>query len=170
MVAGRPPVSIKVLQANGKKHLTKAEIEKRTTTEQSLKPKKNKVKCPGWLDDIAVEEWQRIIRELKRLELVTNIDVAALSICCDAYSKYVKATMAINKSSLIITHTNKGGNKDVIQNPLINVATKYSEIYKKYCGDFGMTPSSRIKLSINKGVNEEEPESKWSKFGVVNGG
>lgn len=165
-MAGRPPVSIRVLQQNGKKHLTKAEIQKRTNAEESLAPKTDKIKFPDWLESAAKDEWNRIIKELKRLKLVSNIDVAALAICCDAYSKYKKATTDINKVGLLVTYTNKGGNKNIIPNPLINVATKYSDIYKKYCVDFGMTPSSRIKLSINKGVNEEEIESKWSKFGA----
>ena len=156
-MAGRPPISIKVLQATGRKHLTKAEIEKRTSTEENIKPAINKVKHPDWLDDKAKQEWRRIITELKKLELVTNIDVAALAICCDAYSKYVKATGDINKVGLLISYTNKGGNKNVLQNPLINIATKYSEIYKKYCNEFGLTPSSRIKLTINKEYEKEDP-------------
>lgn len=164
-MAGRPPTPIRVLQQNGKSHLTKAEIEKRLTAEDSLKPATNKIKCPEWLDDVAKNEWKRIISELKRLELVSNIDVAALAICCDAYSKYIRATTDINKVGLIVSYTNKGGNKNVVQNPLINVATKYSEIYKKYCSDFGLTPSSRIKLTINKDTGKEEPVSKWAKFG-----
>jgi P27 family predicted phage terminase small subunit len=156
-MAGRPPIPIKVLQANGRKHLTKAEIEKRTSTEDNLKPAANKVKYPEWLDDKAKQEWRRIISELKKLELVTNIDVAALAICCDAYSKYVKATSDINKVGLLVSYTNKGGNKNVSSNPLINIATKYSEIYKKYCNEFGLTPNSRIKLTVNKEFEKEDP-------------
>ena len=156
-MAGRPPIPIKVLQANGRKHLTKAEIEKRTFTEENLKPATNKVTCPAWLDDSAKKEWRRIITELKKLELVSNIDVAALAISCDAYSKYVKATSDINKVGLLVSYTNKGGNKNIIPNPLIGVATKYSEIYKKYCNEFGLTPNSRIKLTVNKEFEKEDP-------------
>jgi len=108
-MAGRPPIPIKVLQANGRKHLTKAEIEKRLSTEENLSPATDKVKYPDWMDDSAKKEWRRIITELKKLELVTNIDVAALAICCDAYSKYVKATNDINKVGLLISYTNKSG-------------------------------------------------------------
>ena len=156
-MAGRPPIPIKVLQATGRKHLTKAEIERRLSTEENLSPATDKVKYPEWLDDRAKQEWRRIITELKKLELVTNIDVAALAICCDAYSKYVKATNDINKVGLLISYTNKSGTKTVIQNPLINIATKYSEIYKKYCSEFGLTPSSRVKLTINKEFEKEDP-------------
>ena len=156
-MAGRPPIPIKVLQANGRKHLTKAEIEKRTSTEENIKPDTNRVKYPSWLDDSGKKEWRRIITELKKLELITNIDVAALAICCDAYSKYVKATSDINKVGLLVSYTNKGGNKNVSPNPLINIATKYSEIYKKYCNEFGLTPNSRIKLTVNKEFEKEDP-------------
>ena len=156
-MAGRPPISIKVLQATGRKHLTKAEIDKRTSTEENIKPAINRVKCPEWLDDKGKQEWKRIITELKRLELVTNIDVAALAICCDAYSKYVRATGDINKVGLLVSYTNKGGNKNVSPNPLINIATKYSEIYKKYCNEFGLTPSSRIKLTVSKEFEKVNP-------------
>lgn len=162
----RQPVPIKVLQENGKKHLTKAEIEQRTKAEESIKPKTDKVKPPEWLDETACTEWNRIIKELKRLELVSNIDVAALAICCDAYSKYVKATMDINKTGLLMQYTNKGGNKNVVYNPLITIATKYSDIYKKYCAEFGLTPAARIKLATNKEEPKEEISSKWGRFGA----
>lgn len=165
-MAGRPPVSISVLQQNGKKHLTKVEIQKRTNAEESLVPKTNKIKFPDWLEPAAKDEWNRIIKELKRLKLVSNIDVAALAICCDAYSKYIKATTDINKVGLLVTYTNKGGIKNIVQNPLIPIANKYSEIYKKYCVDFGLTPMARLKLALNKNEEIEEPESKWSKFGA----
>ena len=168
-MAGRPPAPIRVLQQSGKKHLTKAEIEKRIAAEDSLKPAANNIKCPAWLDDVAKKEWKRIINELKRLELVTNLDIASLAVCCDAYSKYIKATTDINKVGLIVSYTNKSGNKNIVQYPLINVATKYSEIYKKYCNDFGLTPSSRIKLAINKEV-DEKPVNKFEKFSSVNNG
>ena len=166
-MAGRPPISIKILQASGKKHLTRAEIEKRTNTETAIKPTTNKVTCPAWLDDGAKKEWRRIINELKRLELVTNIDVAALAICCDAYSKYVKATIDINKSALLVTHTNKSGSKVIVQNPLIGVATKYSEIYKKFCIEFGLTPNSRIKLAVNIETEKGEDPLVARGFGNV---
>jgi P27 family predicted phage terminase small subunit len=57
---------------------------------------------------------------------------------------------------LLISYTNKGENRNVLQNPLIIIATKYSEIYKKYCNEFGLTPNSRIKLTITKRFEKED--------------
>lgn len=169
-MAGRNPVPISVLQQTGKKHLTKEEINTRDKAEKKYKPKSNQVKAPEWLDEVAKKEWRRIVKELKELDLVTNIDVPALSICCDAYSKYVKATIDINKTGLLVNHTNKNGSKNIVQNPLILIANKYSEIYKKYCSDFGLTPVARLKLTLLPNTEEEKPTSKWAKFGAGVGG
>jgi P27 family predicted phage terminase small subunit len=158
---GRKPTPLK----NIKKHLTHAEIETRTAQEASVKPKMTRIGAPGWLDKMARSEWTRIIGELKRLELISNIDVAALAICCDAYSKYMKATADIDKVGLLINITDKKGNTTILPNPLITIANKYADIYKKYCVDFGLTPIARLRLAVCKDVKPEEvDESKWAKY------
>lgn len=151
-----------------KKHLTKKEKEQRKKAEERLKIAKDKLKPPNWLDEIAKKEFKRIVKEMDSIELLTNIDVAALAIVCDAYSKYVQASEAINKTNLLVKYTNKGGNTNYIENPYVKVATKYAEMYKKYCVEIGLTPASRLRMTVTQSEEiDEEKEKLKNMFGDI---
>lgn len=143
-----------------KKHLTKKEKEARKKKEEKLKLANDKIKPPSWLDDIAKKEFKRIVKEMDNIDLLTNIDVASLAIACDAYSKYIKATEGINSTNLLIKYTNKGGNTNLIANPYIQIAAKYAELYKKYCVELGLTPSSRLRMTVISKEDEDEGKNK----------
>jgi phage terminase small subunit len=111
---GRNAMPVDLLVLNGKKNLTKKEIEQRKEAEQKLQPKQDNIRCPSWLDKEAKKEWKRIVNDLKELNLLTNIDVAVLALYCDAYSKYVQATENINAQGVTIEYTNKAKETNII--------------------------------------------------------
>lgn len=139
-----------------KKRFTKKEKESRLAAERKLKGNANRIRCPSWLDEEAKKEWRRLVKELKELNLISNLDTGALAMCCDAYSKYVLATSKINDTILVGVHTNKAGAKNLIVNPYVMVAQKYADMYKKYCAEFGLTPASRYKFTLPKQEEKEE--------------
>ncbi|TGE31320.1 phage terminase small subunit P27 family [Desulfosporosinus sp. Sb-LF] len=149
-MAGRPPKPIDVIVLEGKKHLTKTEIEARKKLEDKYRPNSDKVICPDWLDAEAKKHWELLSAELQELDLITNVDVGALAICCDAYSKLIKANAEIEKHGMLVTYTNKGGNKNIVPNPYVALSNKYSDVYKRFCTEFGLTPAARLKLAAPK--------------------
>ena len=149
-MAGRPPRPIDVVVLDGKKHLTKAEIEARKKLEDKYRPNMDKIDCPDWLDAEAKKHWALLSAELQTLNLLTNVDVGALAICCDALSKYIKSNLEIEKHGMLVTYTNKGGNKNIVPNPYVALSNKYSDVYKRYCTEFGLTPAARLKLAAPK--------------------
>lgn len=158
---GRKPMPVDLLVLKGKKNLTKKEIEQRKQAEQAIKPKQDKIECPDWLDETAEAEWDRIVKDLMELNLLTNIDVSALSIYCDAYSKYVQATESLKSEGLIVEYTNKSGATNKTQNPNVQIANKYAAIVKSMISEFGLSPSARIKLVLPKEeVKEKSKEEK----------
>jgi len=165
-MAGRPIKPIDVVILDGKKHLSKAEIEARRKLEEKYSPNRDRVNCPAWLNDDAKEHWAILSKELLELELLTNIDVGALAICCDAFSKFIKANKEIEKHGMLVTYTNKGGNKNVVPNPYVAISNKYSDIYKRYCSEFGLTPTARLKLAAPKEAPKPPTEFE-KKFGGI---
>ena len=165
-MAGRPPKPIDVVVLDGKKHLTKAEIEARRALENKYKPNMDKVVCPDWLDAEAKKHWALLSAELQTLNLLTNVDVGALAICCDALSKFVKANQEIEKHGMLVTYTNKGGNKNIVPNPYVALSNKYSDVYKRYCTEFGLTPAARLKLAAPKEIAKPLTEFE-RKFGEI---
>ena len=144
MVRKAKPIGLHVL--DGKSRLTKQEVRERKANE--IKPPIDNVECPDWLCSVAKKEWKRIQEDLINLGLLTNIDVNQLAIYCDAYAKYRKAASEIDKYGLVIKHTNKAGATNVVTNPYVLIAGKYADLIKKFCDEFGLTPSSRARLAI----------------------
>lgn len=159
-MSGRKRKPIELLQAEGKTHLTKAEIEARKESESTLQPNADAIECPSWLtDEVAIEEYHRLSKELAELKLLTNLDVTTLASYCIAYANYLKATEELHGQPLVIESTNKSGFTNLIQNPLILIQLKYSDEMKKHASELGLTINSRLKMVV-----PPKPEKKKSKF------
>ena len=144
--------------SENKKRFTKREREQRLAAERALATKPISVRCPGWLDEIGKKEWRRLVREAREIGLLGNLDVGALAICCDCYSKYVTATSKINETTLVGVHTNRAGEKNLVVNPFVRVAQGYADRYRQYCVELGLTPSSRLKMTTRLRVETDEPQ------------
>lgn len=155
------PINIQVAKGNPN-NLTKAEIKRRQTNEEKLKPNTDSIRAPSWLDEKALEEWERIAGELEELELLTNVDLSILAIYCDAYSKYLLATETIESQGMFMEYTNKGGATNVIEHPSVKAQIKYSDLMRKIGIEFGLTPASRAKIAIRQ--PGDEPTNKFLKY------
>jgi P27 family predicted phage terminase small subunit len=155
---GRKAKPIAAIEAEGNKgRYTKAELERRRDAE--IKPDSDNIRCPSWLKGEGKKEWERIAGELEELGLLTNIDIGSLAICCDAYGKYVVATRQIKNKELLLEHVNAAGKRNMVANPIINIAVKYADLYKKYMTEFGLSPSARARLLAPKdGADDEDDE------------
>jgi len=151
------PIHLHLLQGN-KSRLTKKEIEKRVEVENKLKPKKDKVKPPKWLDSIAKKEFKRIAEELMELDLLTNIDVNALAAYCDAYSDYIKCTQIIREEGLMVEYTNKAAETNKVPHPLLTKKKQLHEQMKSLASEFGLTPVARAKIALPKEKDKPKTE------------
>ena len=146
---GRPnkPTVLKLLEGNP---------GKRPLPENEPKPDKELLQCPDYLktDDIAYNEWNRLIPELYKLGLLTKIDQIVLEIYCSQYSVYRQAMEVINEDGLI-TNNIRHGDK---ANPAAQVAREAAKIIKAIAVEFGLTPSSRCRISLPGQNTDDEME------------
>lgn len=91
---GRNAQPIDILQANGKKHLTKAEIEARKKSE--IKLGTIKFKCPTFVknDVQAYKKWKELIKEYKKaaannIKIISSTDLGLLAKYCKTFSEYL---------------------------------------------------------------------------------
>ena len=140
------PTKLKLLEGNpGKRPLNPAE----PVPDAALPD------APAHLDEDARAEWARTAEELNRLGLLTQVDRAAFAGYCAAYGRWAQASRALKGEGLTVETTN--GN--VIQNPLVGIANKAMELMLRFAAEFGMTPSSRSRVSVpNTAVDEFERE------------
>lgn len=131
---------------------------KRPLNENEPKPQEEMLKCPGHIKDnpIAKEEWDRIIPELYILGLLTTVDKVALEIYCTQYSIYRDAIEVIKIKGLTTTNIRNG----IKANPSIAIAREAAKIIKAICVEFGLTPSSRGRISLPS----ESPEDEFEKL------
>jgi P27 family predicted phage terminase small subunit len=105
--------------------------------------------CPEHLSTEAKAEWRRVSRELFDAGLLVRVDRAALAAYCQTWSRWVKAEKALAKGKL--TFTTSIGYEG--PNPMIAIANKAMAQMRAFMTEFGMTPSSRAKVTVH-----EEPE------------
>lgn len=160
-VMGRKAKPIDLIVLNGNKSkISKKEIEERRQNENSIRPKSENIFVPEWLSDIAKEEFNRQVKLLKEVKLITESDVMQLATYCDAYSDYVECTRIIHEEGLMTEHTNKAGETNRIPHPLLTKKKQLFEQMKTMAVEFGLTPSARARIAIpqekEKDVSEEE--------------
>lgn len=159
---GRKPIpdEIKRLNGNpGKRPLN--EFAPRTTTAIPV--------APFHLDAVAREEWERVTQELADIGVLCAVDRCALAGYCVAWSRWVKAELALQESELdpdggLVLQGKEGGG--LYQHPMLAVANKAMDQLHKFASEFGMTPSSRTRVK----VNPAQEKSTSSFMGFIQGG
>lgn len=171
MSGQRQPISL--IQAKGKKHLTKAEIAERERTE--VKVAADKVTAPSYLTAKQKTKFRKIVKELRAIDLVSNLDVDALARLVIAQDKYTEITEELSKQPLMVTikkpSKDEDGNEIMIEEEVVNskverlaiIQDRYFRQCRQGASDFGLTVSSRCRLVVPK-ANEEPKENKFSKF------
>jgi P27 family predicted phage terminase small subunit len=114
--------------------------------------------CPEHLNTVAKAEWERLCGELSSLGLLTIVDRAALAAYCAVYARWADAEQKIEKHGTVI----KTVSGNAIQNPYVGVANRALDLMYKFQSEFGMTPSSRSRLSVSP--SSQVPAGSWDEF------
>lgn len=87
-MAGRHAKPIELLVVEGKKHLTKAEIESRQKSE--IRFGDHKLKCPEFVrgDLNAYKKWKEVTNLYKDVDFVSSGDTGLLARYCKSFSEY----------------------------------------------------------------------------------
>ena len=139
------PTALKELEGNpGKRPLNKKEP----------KPKKKAPRCPSWLEKDAKKEWKRMSKKLESLGILTEVDLAAFSGYCQAYARWKEAEEFITQHGSII----RTPNGYLQQVPQVSIAQTNMKILLRFCEQFGLTPSSRSRITAGEGKTESTDE------------
>lgn len=159
------PVVLQLLEGNKGKY-SKAQLQERLERENLIKPNTDKIKPPSWLSSFAKREFKKMVKELLEVDLMTNVDVNAMAMYCDAYANYVECTKIIQEEGLMVEYTNKAAETNKVPHPLLTKQKALFEQMKSLSNDFGLTPAARAKIAIPKQAEiEKSPEEEM--FGDV---
>lgn len=139
------PTALKIMRGNpGKRALNHSEPQPGEFTSDP----------PPHLDDEAVAEWKRLVPILQRMKVLTEADYIALATLCQAYSTMSQAQKQLRESGLLY----KTRTGHVSQSPLLSIVNQNAEIVMRHLREFGMTPSSRSRLSVDKEAPKQDHE------------
>jgi P27 family predicted phage terminase small subunit len=119
---------------------------KRKLNTQEPQPVPGAPECPDHLDPVARKEWFRLSEILLAMKVLTEADYIALGNLCQAYSTLIDAQRHLNKGGILF----KTPNGYIQQNPLLGIIRAQMNIVNGLVREFGLTPSSRTRIMIEK--------------------
>lgn len=151
---GRTREPISLIEAKGKKHLTKAEIDKRKLEE--VKVGCEAIEVPNYLTAKQKKEFKYWAEELKKARIMTDLDSDALARYIIAKEYYIKA------SNEVRAQFSKKSELNIVEQAL-NIQDKAFKQCNAAARELGLTVSSRCKLVVPP-EKEDPKENKFSKF------
>jgi len=116
------------------------------------KPKANNLKRPFKLSKVASTQWTKVSRQLREAKLLTNIDTHALAMYCEAFAMWKGALVKIREEGSVVLSLNGS----MVQSPYCHVANKSFDQASRMLVEFGMTPSSRTRVSAVEGPEQNQ--------------
>lgn len=120
----------------------------------ALRPKVEIPDRPDYLLDDAKAEWDRITPELKKLHIISQIDMVAVAMYCQTYAQWAVAQRKIKEhgeDSMVELTPN--GFKQITA--WTSLSLKLHEKMQSMLAEFGMTPSTRTRISHNVCINTD---------------
>ena len=167
----RPREPINLIQAKGKKHLTKAEVEERLASE--VQPATDEIAPPAFLTAAQKKKFVKLAGQLQKIKIMGETDCETLARYVTAQSQYedtTKELRAIKKDRPM-----QSGFDDLAayyaaldlyykrEESLIRRQDRYFKQAQTSARDLGLTISSRCKLQVPV-KDDAPPPNKFNKF------
>jgi len=109
-------------------------------------PSTNVPPPPSFLSNIGKREYRRVAKILAPLGVITELDATALAAYSDAFSTWAESVEQIKNNGYMAV----GRNGNLYQNPYVGMKNQAMEKMMKIAVEFGMTPSSRTRITGTK--------------------
>lgn len=130
------PTALKIVRGNpGKRPLNQDEPQPEPATDDDM---------PAHLSDAARAHWAVVAQQLRDAKMLGRVDALALALYCEAFARWKDASDHVAKNGPVVTSPRSGY---PVQSPYLNIANKAHDQMVKLLTEFGMTPSSRSRVS-----------------------
>lgn len=116
--------------------------------------------CPEHVQGAAREEWERVTPLLEQAGLLATVDRAALAAYCVTWARWAEAEAMVAKSGTVLKSPDGG----LCLNPYLRVADKALEQMQRLLAEFGLSPSSRARVSPLSDASSNETKQGKSRF------
>ena len=115
-------------------------------------------RCPGHLKGEAQKTWRVMARLLTTMGVLTQVDLTALEVLCVVYGRWRNAEDYLAEHGL---HTYGGvGGVSLIASPYVKISADCSVQLRAWLLEFGLTPSSRSRVSVASVQVKEGPRDR----------
>lgn len=104
------------------------------------------------LSDIGKAQWKNVAPHLINSGLLTVLDKPALALYCEACARWIDANDNVRKYGTVV----KAPSGFPVQSPYLAIANKAFDQMKSILVEFGMTPSSRTKVTVNQDTSDAD--------------
>lgn len=143
-----PRQKLSVLEANGRKHLSKAEKAQRAAGEVDL-PKPAKMRVPKWLPEYLRADFRALAKEL------LAADMGAAQLDRDTVGRYIVAQHQFTAACLRVQDALDQEDPDLV-NKWTKAQKSYFEQARACANDMGMTITSRCRLVLPQQPDKPE--------------
>lgn len=106
--------------------------------------------CPTWMPLPGIEEWNRVVPMLSRMNVLSPADLAVLASYCLSWAELVIAVECVQKEGRTIVAANGA----MARHPQCVTITQSVQQIKALASELGLTPSARTRL----GATNEKPK------------
>lgn len=132
----------------------KDKIKSRKEQEKKIKIDRGELTAPKWLKKQGQEEFERVVKEAEKINLLDNLDLSVLAIYANAYTSYIDLSEAIRKNG----YTTENGRVS----PEVNAQDKYVKQIMQCSTKLGLATTDRLKLIVP--TKEESETNKYLKY------
>ena len=119
------------------------------------------VTMPPHLGEVAAARWRELLPLLQSVRVMTQADIEALARYCDTYEWWLATRAKLKAEGDTYPILNDGGEvKYIAQRPEVSIAHKLAQQLRQLEQDFGLNPSARASLHVEKPQAVEDDEDR----------
>ena len=122
-----------------------------------------KARCPRGLSPAARRIWRALVPDMAARGVLVPSDLAAAMLLCTHLALALEAAQVVQAQGVLVPdpdHPGAEGTVPMRKNPALTVLAQQSDLYRRYCSLFGLTPLDRERLA----VPEPEPVDELTEF------
>lgn len=141
------PTALKLLEGTFRQ-------DRANPNEPTINPLSDCPPAPDWLNEWAKQEWYVVAGYLTEVKLLTNTDKSIVAAYCQQMGVYREAENALQTDGRV-TVTDKGYQ---MPSPWVAIGNRALMQAMKIAAEYGLTPSSRSRIQMPAGEEEDEFE------------
>lgn len=116
---------------------------------------------PAHLSEKAKAVWEDIAKRLFDTGVLSTLDTAALEALAEAMADFRAAREVVEREGQVFEHEGANGQITMKVHPAMTVVADADRRIRAWLTEFGMTPSSRSKVSVAAPDGVEDPAEKY---------